>query len=831
MRRALLTASVLGLLVLRCPPRAHARPDPAPAAAPDALRFTLTTPGPALIRWDEAAAWKALGLPATSPLQVSFGGEALARARPATSAAAAGSWLWRAPADAPGPWTLQVGSGGYFNDGAAADVKADVKIEDPAAPAISVERWEVRDALGYGSVESATPEVYDRPVPHFFLAKLPRGGETKVSVPLPAPGPVDEATVRVKVAVVGTHLGDAKVSATWGGTPIGTAFAPKVAGGATLTFTLPAKDAPAPGTSAALVLHDDTAVVPASADPNDTSDDVGTIWIASVVVEAAMKAHEGPRLVRDGDVRERLEEIDVTGRWVPHRTVTDARERASACDELILATAPLIAGARRLAEHRTRTGTKAIVLAIEDVWDAASGGQASSEALNRFLLNLPQRRSHLPFLLLVGDADRDRPTPDTIPTAYVRTVYNGATASDRALSTVGLDGESGALPTGRLPFHDPKELDAYVDRVIRTETKPPLDDSRRTLRFVTSEGRFGPAIDMLIENLFAQVLSKEVPAAYDVEVTFARAGSPWGWPAPEFHRKVVASLGEGSLFYSYVGHGWWNGFDSLRVEGRRYPILRNEDVPQVDVTGTPPAMFVVACTTALFDDPAITSVGERLLARPHGPLTYWGATRVCHPAWNSLVGRQLAVEVFRAPHRAIGTSIEAAVAACLGSAANDPLRAQIEIGARIMLKDSLVGLDRLKTEGAGMYALLGDPAIRLPFPKDDLHVAATKTVAAVEVKVYGDFPDGTEVAASAEVPRSVKLPYEPDPKLSPEENMRRRHARANDKALERKLAKAAGGVATFSFDLPEDRRPAVLIVKAHAVFADDVHQGATQLGE
>ena len=120
LRRSWLSSS------LRCPPRAHARPDPAQAAAPDALRFTLTTPGPALIRWDEAAARKALGLSATSPLQVSFAGEDLVRARPAAGAADAGSWLWRAPRDAPGPWTLQVGSaasGAYFNDGASAGVR------------------------------------------------------------------------------------------------------------------------------------------------------------------------------------------------------------------------------------------------------------------------------------------------------------------------------------------------------------------------------------------------------------------------------------------------------------------------------------------------------------------------------------------------------------------------------------------------------------------------------------------------------------------------------------------------------------------------------------
>ena len=47
---------------------------------------------------------------------------------------------------------------------------------------------------------------------------------------------------------------------------------------------------------------------------------------------------------------------------------------------------------------------------------------------------------------------------------------------------------AGGPSVGRLPFRKAAEMDAYVERLVRYETEPPADRSRRTLRFVTGEG-------------------------------------------------------------------------------------------------------------------------------------------------------------------------------------------------------------------------------------------------------------------------------------------------------------------------------------------------------
>jgi hypothetical protein len=184
----------------------------------------------------------------------------------------------------------------------------------------------------------------------------------------------------------------------------------------------------------------------------------------------------------------------------------------------------------------------------------------------------------------------------------------------------------------------------------------------------------------------------------------------------------------------------------------------------------------------------------------------------------------------RTPGRRLGDLIDAAVRSSLGSPGDDSNRRLIENVVRGMLpRGTGVDLERLKDEGASMYVLLGDPALRFPFPKDDLAVRATRGAESIDATVEGPLPDGTKVFASLEVRRDVKLPFERDPSWSPEETMKRRHDRSNDKAIERATAVAKGGRATFRFAAPADRRDAPLFVKAQAVVAGDIHEGAADL--
>ncbi len=696
-------------------------------------------------------------------------------------------------------------------------------IVDDGATALETFVWD--EDLVFGPVAAADAKVYDARVPDWYLARLEPNGTAEIPVALPAPGPADGATVTVRVAIVGTLDEPVALHAAWGGTDLGETSVASARGGATLTFTTSAADVAA----ATSLRIEDRSPAPPPPQALDVSDDRGVVWIDSVTVETVMKPHPGPRLAIPDRPRRRLVPLDATSLLVAHAPAKDWGALAQPMAMLVVATKETMAGATRLAAHRTAHGIPTLVVGISELVDVWPGDQ---DVVAPFLRQVARAGGTPRFVLLAGDAARDRTdiVPwENIPTTYARTKYNGATAADR-LFTLPEGKRSGGPAIGRLPFRTAAEMDAYVDRVIAWEAKPKPDPTRRLLRFVTSEARFGPQADALIERLFSQILAQSIPPSFETEVTYASVTSPFCWPPHEFNEKVVRDLNDGSLYFTYVGHGWADGFDALHVGRERYPILRSQDVPQVDVLGTPPAMFVIACTTAQFDDPDHDSVGELLLRRPNGPLAYFGATRICHPIFNSLAGVSLAENLLLGSDRRLGERIRDAVDAVVEPKEKDTRRALIEVAEKMALGPD-EDFQRLYREGQAMYVLLGDPALKLPLPAADLDVAAKTTEKGLSIAVTGSFPAGTEVHVSVETPRDAPvaglapLPGSPsDPKSA--EVMKANHARANDKALWRKtLSGGAGGVGAEA-EVPEAWRGKRLHVKAWAVFGDDVHQGS-----
>ncbi len=826
MRRTLL--AVLGCaLALRLAPAGSAGPDEA-GAPPDALRIVLERLDRDTLVTVDAKAIRALA-PAwrISDLRVSRGSN---RSVPVVE---------RAGPDAPLAFLAE----GADGRSAVFEIRPPVPGGPPAPPPhaaivddgeIAVERHEWRLDRLFGEVAAWNPEVYDRPVPTWYLAALPRGRSVDLPVGLPAPGAVADATVTVKVDVVGTHEGPVTLAARWGERDLGEATVATAAGGATLTWTCRGADAAAG--AGPLRLTDRTGALP-RAPADDVSDRRGLVGVAGVVGAAPPRARGGRGWGRaGGGGRAPLSTLDAGPLLRAHRDPPDPLAAARGADMVIVATQALLPGARRLAEHRAKGGIRAVVVPARDVWDRVNVGEATPGALRSYLRALDEGGAGPRFVLLCGDALHDRGDlaraiggAETIPAPMARTKYNGATPSD-ALLVVPEGRVAGGAAIGRIPFRDPKDLEAYVDRVIRYETAPPADASRKTLRFVTSEGRFGPLIDPIIESVFTGIVADpaNIPYAYDVEVTFASLKSPYCWPPPEFNDKVIGGLNEGALFYTYVGHGHAGGFDFLQGEGgKRHPILRSEDAPSVSAKGTPPVLFVVACTTAIYDLPDRDGVGETLLKRPEGPVAYWGATRVCHPLWNSVVGGRLASGMFADPSRRLGEIVSRATR----EAAEGSVDLQTSMAAALFGLAS--ELPRLRAEGARMYGLLGDPALKVAFPADDLSVTAVPSAdgAEIAVKVSGAIPDGTDVRAAVEVKRNVSL-NAPEPvagAADPAGVMRANHARSNDKAIWRGEGRASGGSVSFTVPVPEGRRHDVLSAKAFAVYGNDAHVGGVTL--
>lgn len=666
-----------------------------------------------------------------------------------------------------------------------------------------------------GELGAADRGVYDHAVPAWFAGMAPRNQSVDVHV-----GPMGAAAGKPQsliATVYATWRGPIAMRASWNGHDLGLAQGALGVAGAHLRWEVPANQVPkAPAT---LTLKN-LSPPPARAPARDVSRHRGTLYIDVVRLEGP-----GQRIHAWGAAKP----VVVTKAG----PVRDPLRAAGKATHVIVAVPAVVAAAKRLATHRTKRGVASVVIPVTDVYDRYGHGEHRPEAIRAFVADL-QRREGAPlrYVVLAGDAtfDRtDREQAPTIPAWFTRSKYNGATASDARYVPV----LAGQAPTaiGRLPFRKAEEMRAYVDRVIRYETNPPTHASRRMMRFITSEGRFSPFIDKIIENKFRNVLADNVPAAYDVEVTYANPRSPFLWPPPELSSKVIAGLNEGALFYTYVGHGFEKGFDTLRAAGKRYGILHVRDVPQVDVKHTSPIVFVLACTTAMFDGVHGDGVGEALMKRPNGPVAYWGASRVCHPVYNAFIGEAIATNLARRKQDRLGTIL----ATSRADAVKLPDKMSPVVLTGLKLLSGVSDLDRLFVEGDAMYTLLGDPALEIAFPRDSITVqartdVATRTVAAT---LSADLPDGTQVHVALEAPRNKDLVV-PEPVANPADpasfpTIRRNHALVNERVLERATVTLKDGKAEVRFTLKEGLEAPGLIVKAWCIAKGDVHQGATAL--
>ena len=685
----------------------------------------------------------------------------------------------------------------------------------------------------HGDLAAGPAAVYAHPkVPTWFLAGIDPQGSAKIAIPdLALPAAAGPGTLRLHVFA--THMGPVQFRAILRGHGLGAARVEQAHRGATLSWTVPAE---ALAGSGALELEDESPPLRARA-KDDVTHAYGRTWIDRIDV-SYLGADKPPSPVRLTRVlaRSGTPLPQAPGRaghafllsaggtplgasaWQdatrlaldlpppPGATLVLApSDRAAPTPlprvelkwpelegvaHLILATPPLVAEARRLAAHRRAHGLPSAVVSSDLVWDRYGFGEISSAAIRRFLDGLPTPET-LRYVLLVGDATLDRAdlveTP-VLPTPLARTKFNGATSSDR-LYVRPASGDKGGPSIGRLPFRSPSVLRAFVDRLIAYETAPPIDASRHRLRFMASEGRFGAQIDSLLESTFRRVLAKHIPPAFDVEVTFASLKSPYLWPPASLSQKVIDDINDGALFMTYVGHGFEKGFDTLRVGNRRFPIFSLKDVEQVETRGLPPVVMVVACTTAMFDGVRGPGVDEALLARPKGPIACWGATRICHPAANALLGLELGAALGAArPGTRLGDLLDSARDSALSGG-----RGIYATGAKLlMVLMRMQGYDidqqRLMAEASWMYTLLGDPATALALPKPDVRLGVAAALDGdVHVDVAVEAPDGAQVLLRRMRHRNDPPPPEPlpGPPLDPslDAALRARHARMNDMTL------------------------------------------------
>jgi hypothetical protein len=456
-----------------------------------------------------------------------------------------------------------------------------------------------------------------------------------------------------------------------------------------------------------------------------------------------------------------------------------------------------------LANARANEGFTPVTVEARSLYDAFGAGRATPAAIKAFLVEAHARWKIKPrFLLLVGDADFDvafLSEKETIPAFLTRTAYNGATATDAPFGDLDDDGTP-EIAVGRLPVRTPEDLLVVVRRLVAADSAP-SGLWRRRAEFFAGEGRFGPMVDKLIETVVGNLVAKEIPPQFSVGMTYGNPRSAWYWPAPSFNDAVIDAFNRGSVFFTYVGHGYPEGCDRVEYGGRRYPILSSPDVSRLDAGGRSGLVALIACSTGRFDDPERDCLAEKLLVKEGGPLAVLASSRISHPFANALLGQGLVKSAFD-PEKRIGEIVIDAKRRMIAES-----KGMLATLARPHLSKA-VDLDPLVRDHVSLYNLFGDPASRIPFarPLEGLEAPDTAAAGAKFAVAVKHGATSGDAVLFLERPRAALLKSkggEPDD----EAGVKKRHAAANDVEVARVEGKVESGSWTAEITAPADLPP------------------------
>lgn len=362
--------------------------------------------------------------------------------------------------------------------------------------------------------------------------------------------------------------------------------------------------------------------------------------------------------------------------FVSERFVTPTSYRASyepflrsqRPDYIVVAPASMRSGAEALASLRQSDGLRTLVADLEQIYDEFSNGNATPHAIRAYLVAAMKTSQRPRYVVLAGTGTLDyrglEQSPGPVPPMMIKT-NDGLFASDSKFADTNNDGVPD-LAIGRIPVSNNAELLAYIDKLRYHTASATTDPIVFTADATDQQTNFGQASDESSRPM--EGLPRTRLHVDQIGPQAARTGLIDVWKS-------------GTPLVSWIGHG---GLDQLASSG----ILTAGDAPALLAPGRLPILVAMTCTINRFELGIYESLGSALTRQAGGgALAVWSATGISNH------------EDARALQRTF-----------MKLAAQKP---QLKVGELIVLT-----LAAHPSDTAGIYVLLGDPAIALNLPKE-----------------------------------------------------------------------------------------------------------------
>jgi hypothetical protein len=418
---------------------------------------------------------------------------------------------------------------------------------------------------------------------------------------------------------------------------------------------------------------------------------------------------------------------------------TDLRAERGGYDYVMVAHPRLRDAIEPLAQYHAAHGHNVLVVNVDDLYDEFNGGIIHPRAIRDFLAWGEKHWSVKPrFLLLVGDAsvdihhdvrhtaktqsttpnamatsqfapsahlrpidgmqiggfagmdvtaykqqDPELPNRNLIPTWQVPSSSEGQSASDVPFVALKPGDFHPQLAVGRLPVVQPDEVRAIVRKTLAYLTDTTPGRWRHDMTFIsTSEvASFKNESDKLAADLEQQ--------GFAVKSLYTDFNEKDAARVKAVRTTLKQNLDDGGVLVHFLGHG---GNYIWRV-GPMGDLFALDDVAAMKNAGRYPLVLAMTCFSAPFDNPVADSIGERFLREPDkGAIAVFGASWSNSPS--PAYSRKLIHEALQ-PGATVGEAI---------------VRAKASIGDHTFVE---------------MYNLLGDPALVLARPQQELRIQPT----------------------------------------------------------------------------------------------------------
>lgn len=412
-------------------------------------------------------------------------------------------------------------------------------------------------------------------------------------------------------------------------------------------------------------------------------------------------------------------------------------------DYFIITHPPFVAQAQRLAQfHQNQNGLRTTVVTTDQIFNEFSAGVPDPAALRDFIkMHYDKYRAtwmQAPkYLLLFGKGSFDYKSRIQNNTAFVP-VYESAASLD-PLNTYTSDDFFGFLDDeedinstaavatldigiGRVPVTSIAEAKAFADKVEAYYAPQAFGPWRTNLTFVADDE------DANLHLQDAETLAattQNLAPLFNVQKIYLDAyrqeGGSAGSRYPQATERSTNALYNGTLIWNYSGHG---GLFRLAEE----VILDQQLVNNLKNPYKLPLFVTATCDFAPYDNPTVHSLGEDLLIRPEtGVIALTTTTRLVFAFSNRILNDNYLQAAFK--RNAAGNY------KTLGEALRVAKNSTYQSGSDVTNNRK--------------FALLGDPAMTLAFPK--LNVKPT-TINGMDISKRPDTLSATEeVALGGEV--------------------------------------------------------------------------------